>query len=195
MPINQATVQQKADALFAIYLTMGTERSLEGLLDLCTNAGLKTSISTLKNYSTEFNWQQRLSQAQSVAQSQQITKDAEAINHMNERQAQLGRALQGISGNGLTQLQYDMQQQNIILGSRDIVALADVGVKLERLARGEATTRQDVMSQVLRPVIINMVNLFQTVNKIDDPRERVREFGVGADYILEQAVGQYETEE
>ena len=51
------------------------------------------------------------------------------------------------------------------------------------------------MSQVLRPVIINMVNLFQTVNKIDDPRERVREFGVGADYILEQAVGQYETEE
>ena len=64
-----------------------------------------------------------------------------------------------------------------------------MGSRLERLARGEATTRQAVAHEMISPVIYNIVQLFQQINIYEDVEQRQREFAVGCDVILEQAVG------
>ena len=188
MPItgnNQTSVQEKADALFMIYLMMGPERTLERLLEVCTEGGLKTSISALKQYSAKYDWQNKLQEANQVVQVKQKQDHANVIMEMNDRQSNLGRVMQNLSGRGLGQLRDNLGQ----LSARDSVMLGYVGAKLERLARGEATTRQEITNQMISPVIYNIVTMFQQVNLIEDRTERQREFALGCDAILEQAVG------
>ena len=185
MPINQTSVQQKANALFMVYLMMGPERTLEKLFDICTDYGLKTSISALKQYSVKFDWQSQLQEANQVAQVKQKQDHSNVIMEMNDRQSRLGQAMQNLSGRGLPRIRDNITQ----LSARDSVMLGDVGSKLERLARGEATTRQEITNQMISPVIYNIVTMFQQVNLLEDREERQREFALGCDSILEQAVG------
>ena len=93
--------------------------------------------------------------------------------------------MQNLSGRGLARIRDNITQ----LSARDSVMLGDVGSKLERLARGEATTRQEITNQMISPVIYNIVTMFQQVNLLEDREERQREFALGCDSILEQAVG------
>jgi len=93
-----------------------------------------------------------------------------------------------IAGRGLVQVSNNLDQ----LTPRDTGYLADIGVKLERLARGEATTRAAIEVEMLAPVIHHIVALFQQVNVYDDSDRRQQEFALGADRILEQAIGPFE---
>jgi len=52
--------QQKAQCLFYVYQQMGPGRSLKSLCELCAKLGLKIAESTLKNYSTDFEWQKQI---------------------------------------------------------------------------------------------------------------------------------------
>ena len=188
MPISQNSVRDKADTLFDIYVAMGQSRTLEKLHDVCADAGLSYSLSSIKDYSKRFNWQQRLADAQEMAQAQKTADHAALIAEMNERQSRLGTAAQSLAMGG-----FQNAARNIAdLSPRDSGYLADIGVKLERLARGEATTRQDVAVQLLAPVVQNIVALFQQINQLPDEDRRMREFGLGADRILEDAVGPLE---
>ena len=191
MPItgnNQTSVQEKSDAFFMIYMMMGPDRTLEKLLDICTEGGLKTSISALKQYSAKYDWQKKLQEASQVVQVKHKQDHASVISDMNERQARLGQAMQNLSGRGLSQIRDNIGQ----LSARDSVVLGDVGSKLERLAKGEATTRQEKTNQMISPIVYNIVTMFQQVNLIEDKEQRQREFALGCDAILEQAVGSLE---
>ena len=187
---DRASVRQKADTLFDVYLMMGESRTLEKLHAICTDAGMghSYSLSTLKAYSQRFNWQQRIPDATERAQAQKSIEHAAVVQEMNDRQSRLGTAAQSLAMGGFQQAAKNITQ----LTPRDSGYLADVGVKLERLARGEATMRQDVAVQMVAPIVQNIVVLFQEINAIPDPDRRLREFGMGADRILEEAMGPLE---
>ena len=60
-----------------------------------------------------------------------------------------------------------------------------LGVDVERLARGQATTRAELTVQMLDPVIRELVALFTEVNVIEDPDTRTRVYATKADAIVE----------
>ena len=45
---------------------------------------------------------------------------------------------------------------------------------------------------MISPIVYNIVTMFQQVNLIEDKEQRQREFALGCDAILEQAVGSLE---
>ena len=188
MATNQTSVQEKANALFMVYLMMGPSRTLERLFEVCTDYGLKTSISALKQYSVKYNWQDRLQQTNDIVSIKTADNHASIIMEMNDRQSRLGKAMQGLAAVGLQQAERNPAR----LSPRDAVHLGDVGSKLERLAKGEATTRQEITNQMISPIVYNIVTMFQQVNMLPDPEQRQRQFAIGCDEILEQAVGPLE---
>jgi len=180
--------KQRAEGFFDIYLAMGPNRSLPKLQAILADGGLSITLNTLKNYSAHFDWQERVQSAVDKAQVLQTNNHASTISDMNDRQARVGSAMLQIAGRGLVQVSNNLDQ----LTPRDTGYLADFGVKLERLARGEATTRAAIEVEMLAPVIHHIVALFQQVNVYDDSDRRQQEFALGADRILEQAIGPFE---
>jgi hypothetical protein len=188
MAVNQTSVQEKANAIFMVYLMMGPSRTLERLYEVCTDYGLKTSLSALKQYSVKYNWQERLQTASDIVSVKTADNHAAIIMEMNDRQSRLGQAMQAVSSIGLQQARNNPAR----LSPRDAVHLGDIGSKLERLAKGEATTRQEITNQMISPIVYNIVTMFQQINMIDDREERQRQFAIECDEILEQAVGPIE---
>ena len=60
-----------------------------------------------------------------------------------------------------------------------------LGVDVERLARGQATTRAELTVQMLDPIIRELVALFAEVNVIDDPATRATVWATKSDGILD----------
>ena len=104
---------------------------------------------------------------------------------MNNRQAQLGTALQGLGYKGVQSLSARINEMSF----GDAGGLIERGVKVERMAMGEATTRQEITHQTVSPIVYNIVTMFQQVNQYESAEQREREFAIGCDAILEQAVG------
>ena len=68
---------------------------------------------------------------------------------------------------------------------RDAIALLRVGTDIERLARGQATTRAELTIQMLNPVINEFVALFAEVNVIEGHDTRSSVWATKADAIVE----------
>jgi len=60
-----------------------------------------------------------------------------------------------------------------------------VGTDIERLARGQATTRAELTVQVLNPVINELVALSAEVNVIENAATRLDVWATKADAIVE----------
>ena len=60
-----------------------------------------------------------------------------------------------------------------------------MGVDIERLARGQATTGAELSVQMLDPLIRELVALFAEVNVIEDPDTRASVWATKADAIVE----------
>jgi hypothetical protein len=175
--------------MMLLYHAMGPSRSLERLHRYVSGIGLDTSLKTLKTYSAQYDWQSRIRDLDEQQAQTQRAEHLQTITEMNHNQARLGAALQNVSAMSLRNISL-----NPVLTPRDTGYLAEIGSRLERLARGEATTRQEITSQVLTPVVNNIVVLFNRVNDIEDPDQRRVEFGVGADAIIEQVNGPWPQE-
>ena len=171
---------QRNDHLFAIYYQMGLDRSLEKMADLTAALGLKnTTLNTLKRYSSDFGWQQRVLELDARQQEARNQDHMQAIQTMNDRQSNIGRAMQGLGAQGLRGLQANLLNVN------EVVSLSREGARMERLAMGEATSRSEVATQVVNRVVIAIVELFNQVNDISDNDERRRQFALGADQIVQ----------
>ena len=71
------------------------------------------------------------------------------------------------------------------LSVRDAIHLLRVGTDIERLTRGQATTRAEPTIQMLNPVINELVALFAEVNVIEDADTRLTAWATKADAIVE----------
>ena len=103
------------------------------------------------------------------------------------RHAELGKALTGLAEISVPQLR-SIIHDGQAMRATDITTLAKEGASLARLARGEATSRTEVLVQSLSVVVNGVVALFQQVNDLPSSQERLERFMLGADTLVRQAV-------
>ena len=126
---------------FDLYVRLGSDRSLEALLEAIRDdpslIGLKRTLSrsTLEAWSSACHWQDRLLDLERQATEQDREQQLRDLLEMNERHAREGLALQQ---KGVERLQSLPAEQ---LSPSDAVRALIEGVRLERLARGEPTDR------------------------------------------------------
>lgn len=100
--MNEVTVPQlpeetvKAYQALCLYLSLGSDRSLELTHQKRTESGLKSSLTTLKTWSVKYNWQARLKQYVLLEQAELMAKwqgRQEAVRQADYAQAVDLRAL------------------------------------------------------------------------------------------------------
>ena len=175
--------KERAGVLFIMYYQMGPERSLEKLRDNCAMVGLKLHLNTYKRYSARYDWQRRVLEA-TVTEREEREKDAlAAVDKMNEEHIKVNRGLMAIAVAGLGHYQSELDNKRqaglpstLKLSVRDIVRLVRQAQIGERLARGQATSRAEVVVEVISTFVQEFALIFKAVNEIADPVEREREY-------------------
>ena len=188
---NQVAAQQRADNFFDIYIMLGEERSLTKLQDVLADGGLQVSLNTLKNYSSNFNWQLRLQTAHDTAMAQKAEETAKSLEGMNTRQANLGGLAQSLAGRNLRNsfMQMEANPEQIIWSPADIARMMTEGARLERLARGEVTSRSEARIQAYSVMVNQIVGVFAEVANIYDlPQQAIDEFVRRADVLVDNAL-------
>ena len=191
MPARVST-QRRADSFFALYYELGPERSLEKLHKKVSDLGLYNySVKTLKRWSSDYHWQSRIAVVDANAREVEDKSAAATILKMNERQAGLGRSLQLIAQSGIKHFTDQCTDpvtrtlKGMPLAIQDITRLVDAGVKVERLASGEVTSRHEIVKDTVNAIVVKIGLLFNEVNLIEDPEERSRVFARKGDAIID----------
>ena len=181
----QSAVESRVTTWFSIYCLMGAERSLESLLETATLLGLKpVSLNTLKNWSSQYGWQDKVAKVDVQARELAVPQIIEAMTSMNLRQARLGRVMQAIGGSTIE------IRDPYEISTRDAATLVDIGSKLERLASGAATSRAEITVSVWSELVREIVVLFLEINSQEDSEARKRSFALGVDSLVEGHIAQ-----
>jgi len=181
---NQASLEarqrEKSDCLFLVYQWMGPERSLIKLLEYATSMGLKISENTIKRYSVKFGWQRRLLENQSKESERLEQETSKIVDEMNRQDAMMAQGMKALVIAGLRYHQERMKrsriENTINMKFSDLAGMARSAQHIERLARGQATSRTEVWVDVASTVVREFVLIFDAVNKLDSPDEREQEF-------------------
>ena len=180
---------EKADALFLVYRTMGPSRSLAALHQLATTTGLRIAESTLKRYSIKFEWQRRLLEIQSAESEKREHEVSKQVDDMNRQDAAMAQGMKALVIGGIRFHQDRMKsladirkasgksdQQMLDMEFRDMAGMARTAQQIERLARGQATSRTEIWVDIAGTVVREFVIIFQAVNALPTEAERSREF-------------------
>ena len=194
----QPSAKNNHDAVYAVYLMMGHDRSLSKLNSVLANLGLNMTLNTLKNYSARYDWQQRLRNAEQSAQAQKQEQDTARLISMNERQAGLGELSQRLAAHYLKQT-FDrvMADPAAVQGtSQDIARLIESGSRLERMARGEVTNRTEARVQAYSVMVSQISEVFVNVARAQDlAPDAIEDFTRGADAVVRNALTETSTDE
>lgn len=140
---TRITRNARADMYFALYAVMNP-RSLRDLAKITEAAGVRAAVATLERYSKDFNWAERVrefdQQRAAVARDDVITQ---AI-HSDVQHAQLGRALQQMALAEIIRRQRLPADRLESLSGAEVARLAEAGVRIERLASGQATEINEI---------------------------------------------------
>jgi len=180
--VNQQAAQTQAESYWLVYQALGPGRSLSKLHGVLADLGLDISLNTLKDYSVRYKWQER---SELVDGAHTAVELANVPREMDERQARLGAAMQALGSQRIESIDLDGHGYGNVISVRDAIALLRMGVDVERLARGQATTRAELTVQMLTPMINEIVALFAEVNVIEDPDTRLNVWATKADGIVE----------
>jgi len=182
-PNRQEIRRQRAETYFWIYYNM-PDRSLDKLCEMCSSIGLKRHINTFKNYSVDFNWQQKLIEMDAKLREAREQKQIARIEEMNERQALDFRNAQALARAGMSLIARDFKDSGKLdMSPQDIMTWLEKGAKGERLAMGEATERFEAMLYVYNAMILAVAHIFSDVNVLKDERERDRQFRLKVDEL------------
>jgi len=181
----------RADALFIVYFDMGPERSLEKLHDHLTELGLKRSLTTLKNYSIKYDWQERLIE-EDTRRAEREQADAESVRYkMLERHTRMGQTLQSLAMAGMFTFQQAMAQGGSLeFSPTEIVALAKAGTDLELRASGEPTLRVEITTVLYNVLIARIAHIFKEVNILSTPDARENRFATMVDQMQSHAINE-----
>lgn len=189
---RQLLAKQRADAIFEIYCTMRGKRSLPNLQKLLADGGLVLTLNTLKNYSAKYDWQVRLARAHEMTQAHVEQNVVHTLVDMNERQATLGELAQRLSQKGMVDILSSAQRDvngAVNLSGADVTRLMAEGSRLERLARGEVTTRTEARIHAYGEMVQQVVQVFANVSSAYQlPQAAIDDFARGADAIVNAAL-------
>jgi hypothetical protein len=183
----QAMTDERAEALFALYVRMGPTRSLDDLVAAARAVGAKLSLTTVKRYSTRYGWTARLPQVESEALAARDLA-APVVEQMNARQAHIGEAISGLAMDAITAAHKAGRGAVSEIHPRDAARMAEIGVRIERLARGEVTSRAEMIRTVYGRMLVEVWELFASVNDLEDAYERRRRYALGVDALAERYV-------
>lgn len=149
-----------------LYLGLGISRSITRVVELAHAAGIQISRGTIARYSQVGHWVERAREWDDArAQSVQHIAIDEIMNN-EARQAQLGRLMQE------TAISEIARRHGMITGTPDerrsvppepfsgIARMGEAGVKIERLAAGQATEIREVLVGVYQVVTIEVADLW-----------------------------------
>ncbi len=113
---------------FEFYVALGPGRSYQRVAEQ-----FGVSKRTVTKHAVQENWATRLLEAEAEARGRSETKAVETLEAMNERHLKVARALQAKAVKALQELPLD--------SARDILKALELGLRQERLVRGEPTDR------------------------------------------------------
>jgi hypothetical protein len=124
---------------FDVYWGLGNERSIERLKsELDAKWAKQPGLRTLYEWSRRYHWQARIAELEREARRAADEQRIAALREMYERQAKEGLLLQQVGAEWLAGLPGEQASADAAI--RAIVE----GAKLERLARGEPSERDEV---------------------------------------------------
>jgi hypothetical protein len=166
---QQAGETTKAYDAFCVYRDMGCDRSFAK-----ASKKIGKVASLLARWSVKYHWTERCAAYDTYMELQNRKLLEKARLDMTDRHIKLGTALQTIGVAKLTEWQRQISawQANPSLplpdiSPGDIAKLLDMGVKIERLSRGEPTEQVDVRS--VQYVFLPPKTKTVDVEAIDDP--------------------------
>lgn len=199
---NRLRAEERSQAFFLIYEQMGTTRTLKRLWGLVRGIGVDISLKTLERYSAEYGWQSKILERSARLESAEFVEIKDAVDRMNEEHAKTFQDIGALVKAGVRAYQDEIMKK-VEIGlpptlDIDLVTLGKLAQTYqygERLARGLATSKAQVIIEVLPPLVKDIYAVFLAVNVItNDPPELVQrreaEFISRGDQILIQYYGQ-----
>jgi len=183
---RQSRRQARAETYFWMYYQLGPDRSLQKLYEMVATLGPERSLKTLKKYSADFGWQQRITEVDAKLQAERENTHLVTIEEMNERQATGGRNLQALATAGMLNYRKKITKDGLLeLSTADLTNLYEKGVKIERLARGEATDRKEAAILCYNVMLLGFMDIVKRNNTITNPMKRLAKIASEIDQYRE----------
>ena len=139
---------------FSAYVAMGPSRSYQALAEKY----VVTKRAIAKRAAQE-DWSERLERIEQEARQRSDRQAADTLSDMNDRHLRIAKALQKRALEGLMRMPLDQ--------AKDIIRALDLGVRQERLVRGEPTERSASVEEVTK----REIGRWLIVGDDDDERE------------------------
>jgi len=200
-PWNALRADERQEYFFLVYEQMGISRSLKRLWGLVRGVGAQISLGTLERYSAEYNWQSRILERAARHEAADFVEIQDQVEKMTQDHIQVFQDIGALVTAGIKHWKKKIDDrvaagmgEGLEMDLTDIGRLADLYQKGERLARGLATSKAEVIVEVLPPLVKDIFAVFLAVNVItNDPPELVRkrqsEFITRADGVMVQYYG------
>jgi hypothetical protein len=181
-PWNAVRAEERQEYFFLTYEQMGTNRTLKRLWGLTRSIGVKISLSTLERYSSQYHWQSRILERAARHESAGFQEVQNEVDRMNTEHAQMFQDIGVLVTAGIKHWQTEIEKKvqgglppTLEMDLPTIGKLAQTYQYGERLARGLATSKAEVIIEILPPLVKDMFAVFLAVNVItNDPPELVK---------------------
>ena len=195
-PWNTYRAEERQEYFFLIYEQMGVGRTLKRLWGLVRGVGVTISLKTLERYSSDFNWQVRILERAARHEAADFVEIQDQVDQMTQDHIRVFQDIGALVTAGIKHWKKKIDERvaagagdGLEMDLTDIGRLADLYQKGERLARGLATSKAEVIIEVLPPLVKDIFAVFLAVNVItNDPPELVRkrqaEFITRADAVM-----------
>jgi hypothetical protein len=192
----RATTAERAQWAFLLYEAMGADRTLKGLSEIVYMMGIRRcGEKTLNRWSQKFHWQRELLERQ-AGHAGEVTKAVlDQRKAMEDRHVSVFQMFEKVARESLAHTFDELAKREatgltgLDLSPETALRLMEGAQRGERLARGEATSKAEVVVQVVGPLVRDIFAVFMAVNVItnDAPemqRRRLNEFVKRGDEIL-----------
>lgn len=178
-----ATVEaERQQYFFLIYEQMGNTRSLNRLCELVHSVGSQISFKTLARYSAKYGWQVKILERIARQESAGFPDVKAQVEEMTRRHVETFQDIGALVTAGIKHYRKKIEGSlaagwggTLAIPLPEIARLAETYQRGERLARGEATSKSEVIVEVVAPLVKDFYTIFLAVNVItNDPPELVK---------------------
>lgn len=181
-PWNTFRAEERQEYFFLVYEQMGVSRTLKRLWGLVRGVGAEVSLKTLERYSSAYNWQSRILERVARHESADFQDVQAQVEQMTSEHVRTFQDIGALVTAGIKHWQGEIEK-NVAAGMaptlnvdlQTIGKLAQTYQYGERLARGLATSKAEIIVEVLPPLVKDIYAVFLAVNVItNDPPELVK---------------------
>ena len=152
----------KAYFHFCLYRDMGVARSLRQMAHV---PGCTSQRRQCNRWSTRWRWVERCGQYDDYLERQARLQQERERRAMHKRHAKMGMLAQTFAVRKLEKMASRIEQDEERVSPGEVARILEIGVKVERLARGEPTDSHEVSGPSGGPLKLDLV---ETLKRIDE---------------------------